>query len=93
MTNDASAVEAVSTSSMMKYLNQKRNQEALAAFLRAEQLDPMEPDAHYRLARIYTVLGEKQKADLEFAKTKDLHSRTAESLIQKVSGNSGAPPQ
>ena len=75
------------------YANQKRNQEALAAFLRAEQLDPMEPDAHYRLARIYTVLGEKQKADREFAKTKYLHSRTAESLIQKVSGNTGAPPQ
>jgi len=75
------------------YANQKRNQDAIKAFLRAEKLDPKEPDAHYRLARIYMAQGEKQKADLEFAKTKDLHSKTTESLIQKVTGSTGPPPQ
>jgi tetratricopeptide (TPR) repeat protein len=75
------------------YADQKRDQEALPAFLRAEQLDPSEPDAHYRLARLYLALGQKQKAEEEFAKTKSLHAKTEESLIQKVSGGSNAPPK
>jgi tetratricopeptide (TPR) repeat protein len=75
------------------YAKQKRNPEAIKAFLRAEELDPKEPDAHYRLGRIYMEQGEKQKADIEFAKTKDLHDKTTESLIQKVTGNTGSPPQ
>jgi hypothetical protein len=32
-------------------------------------------------------LGQKQKADQEFAKTKSLHSKNDESLIEKISGN------
>ena len=70
------------------YADQKHNQEALPAFLRAEHLDPSEPDAHYRLARLYLALGQKQKANEEFARTKSLHAKTEESLIQKVSGGS-----
>jgi Tfp pilus assembly protein PilF len=72
------------------YVDQKRNQDALAAFLRAEHLDPSEPDAHYRLARLYLSLGQKQKANEEFAKTRALHAKTEESLIQKVSGGDKA---
>jgi tetratricopeptide (TPR) repeat protein len=75
------------------YANQKRNQDAIKALLRAEELDPREPDAHYRLARIYMAVGEKQKADQEFAKTEDLHSKTAESLIQKVTGPTASSKQ
>lgn len=75
------------------YADQKRNQEALAAFLRAEHLDPSEPDAHYRLARLYLALGQKQKANEQFAKTKALHAKVEESLIQKVSGGGQAEPK
>ena len=76
------------------YADQKRDQEALPAFLRAEQLDPSEPDAHYRLARLYLALGQKQKADEEFAKTKSLPMPKQKNLsIQKVSGGSKAPPK
>jgi len=35
-------------------------------------------------------LGQKQKANEEFAKTKALHAKVEESLIQKVSGGSQA---
>ena len=71
------------------YADQKRNQEALVAFLHAEHLDPSDPDAHYRLARLYMAFGQKQKANEEFTKTKALHAKVEESLIQKVSGRSG----
>lgn len=70
-----------------KLLNEEnRNQEALTAFLKAESLDPTDPDAHYRLGRLYTTLGDKQMAQQEFAKTKDLHAKAADTLIEKVSG-------
>jgi thioredoxin-like negative regulator of GroEL len=66
----------------------------IAAFERAVKLDPTQPDAHYRLARLYTQVGQKQKAAREFAKTRELHSKTEDSLIQKVSGDGApAPPQ
>jgi predicted Zn-dependent protease len=69
------------------YADQGRSQEALVALQRAVALDPTQPDAHYRLARLYSALGQKEKAAREFAKTKELHSKEDESLIQKVSGS------
>jgi hypothetical protein len=47
-------------------------------------------DAYYRLGRIYLAAGQKEKAEQEFAMTKKLHSKAADSLIQKVSGDSPA---
>jgi tetratricopeptide (TPR) repeat protein len=73
------------------YADQNRNQEALAALQHAVALDPTQPDAHYRLARLYVAIGDKDKAAAEFAKTKQLHSDKEESLIKKVSGE-GPPP-
>jgi hypothetical protein len=37
------------------------------------------------------VLGQKEKAAQEFAKTKELHSKTEDSLIEKVSGDGAVP--
>jgi tetratricopeptide (TPR) repeat protein len=74
------------------YADQKKNQEAVAALEHAVKLDPSQPDAHYRLARLYTTLGQKEKAAQEFTKTKELHNKTEDSLIDKVSGD-GAPPK
>ena len=70
------------------YADQKRYKEALAALQHALKLDPAEPDAHYRLARVYAALGEKEKAAQEFAKTKELHAKTEDALVEKVSGHS-----
>jgi len=71
--------------------DENKNTQALAAFQKAVSLDPADPDAHYRLARLYTTLGQKGKAQVEFAKTRELHSKAADSLIQKVSGGEHAP--
>jgi tetratricopeptide (TPR) repeat protein len=68
------------------YADQNRDQEAVTTLLHAIKLDPTQPDAHYRLARLYTVLGQKEKAAQEFAKTKELHNKTEDSLIEKISG-------
>jgi Tfp pilus assembly protein PilF len=73
------------------YADQNKNQEAVVALQRAVKLDPTQPDAHYRLARVYTQLGQKEKAGQEFAITKELHSKTEDSLIEKVSGEGAAP--
>src|SRR6266436_5294950 len=54
---------------------QKRYQEALAALLRAEQLDPAQPDAHYRLARIYRAIGNVLAAQREFARVGELNEK------------------
>jgi predicted Zn-dependent protease len=73
------------------YADQSKNQEAVVALRHAVALDPTQPDAHYRLARLYSALGQKEKAAQEFAKTKELHSKEDQSLIHKISGE-GAPP-
>jgi Tfp pilus assembly protein PilF len=61
------------------------------ALQHAVKLDPTQLDAHYRLARLYTPLGQKQNAAREFAITKELHSKTEDSLIEKVSGEGAMP--
>ena len=69
---------------------QKRYQEALAALLRAEQLDPAQPDAHYRLARIYRAIGNVLAAQREFARVGELNEK-AEDMAPKMSRPMPAP--
>jgi Flp pilus assembly protein TadD len=69
------------------YARENKNADAIGAFKEAERLDPTEPDAHYRLARAYRASGQKQKADAEFLKTKTLHQKEQESIIEKMSAN------
>lgn len=73
------------------YADQKRDQEALTALQQAISLDPTQPDAHYRLARVYASLGQKEKAAEEFAKTKELHAKQDESLVEVISGKGANP--
>jgi tetratricopeptide (TPR) repeat protein len=63
---------------------QKKHREALAAFLRAEKLDPTQPDAHYRLARLYRSMGNAAAAEREFAKVNKLQQKT-EDVAPKMS--------
>jgi len=72
---------------------ENKTQAAVMNFEHAVKLDPSQPDAHYRLGRLYTALGQKTKARDEFAKTNALHSKTNETLIEKVSGTRAAAPK
>jgi tetratricopeptide (TPR) repeat protein len=66
---------------------QKRYQEALAALLRAEKLDPSQPDAHYRLARLYRDMGNNAASQKEFAKVRELHQTENEAVDSKISSD------
>jgi len=71
------------------FAEQKRYPEALAALQRAEKLDPTEPDAHFRLGRVYQAMGNKDAAQGEFSKVRELHEK-ADDVASKMSVT--APP-
>jgi Flp pilus assembly protein TadD len=45
------------------FTQQKNYIEAIDAFQHALKLDPEQPDAHYRLARLYQLTGKKTESD------------------------------
>lgn len=63
---------------------QKRYQEALAALQEAEKLDATEPDAHYRLGRLYREMGNAEASQREFAKVRELHEKADEDVNRKI---------
>ena len=71
------------------FTRQKNYDEAINALQKAMELDPAEPDAHYRLARIYQILGNTAEAKREFAKVERHYEKKDESLVGKLP----APPE
>jgi Tfp pilus assembly protein PilF len=47
----------------------------VAALRRAVELDPAQPDAHYRLGRTYQAMGKAEESQKEFAKVRALHEK------------------
>ena len=68
---------------------QKRYDEAIAAFQRAIELDPEEPDAHYRLGRVYQVIGKIADSQKVFGMVREIHDTSEEDMVRKMSA---APP-
>jgi tetratricopeptide (TPR) repeat protein len=64
---------------------QKQYGEAIAALHHAVELDPAQPDAHYRLAHLYQAMGQAEESQKEFAKVRELHEKADESLASKMS--------
>jgi tetratricopeptide (TPR) repeat protein len=56
-------------------MQQKRYPEALAALQQAVTLDPTQPDAHFRLGRLYQATGKLTDAEREFARVRELHEK------------------
>jgi tetratricopeptide (TPR) repeat protein len=65
---------------------EKRYDEAVVALQRAVKLDPAQPDAHYRLARVYQDMGKAAESQREFAKVRELHEK-ADDLVRKMSAS------
>jgi Tfp pilus assembly protein PilF len=61
-------------------MQQKNYKEAQPVLLRAVELDPTRPDAHYQLGRLYQAIGNKQGAEDELRKVRALHEKADESL-------------
>jgi len=72
------------------YLLRKRYPEALAELRLAVKLDPEQPDAHFRLGRLYQVMGNTVAAKQEFAKVQSIHQKSTDDALQKMTG--GPPP-
>jgi Flp pilus assembly protein TadD len=68
---------------------QKQYGDAITALRRAVDLDPAQPDAHYRLGRVYQAMGNARRSEKEFARVRELHQKADESLASKMST---APP-
>ena len=69
------------------YAERKRYQEALAEFQLAVKLDPDQPDTHFRMGRLYQAMGNTSAANQEFAKVRELHRKTEDDLLEKMSGS------
>ena len=75
-------------------LSEKGQYEAAAAALRrAVELDPTQPDAHYRLARAYKAMGSIAESQKELAKVRELHQESDDSLASKIATPPPALPQ
>jgi tetratricopeptide (TPR) repeat protein len=59
--------------------------EALAALQHAAKLDPSQPDAHYRMGRIYKQMGNSAAAEKEFAKVRELHEKGEGDIVHQIS--------
>ena len=68
---------------------QRQYPAAIAALKRAVELDPEQPDAHYRLGRVYQATGDKTAAQKEFTRVRELHEKAEEDVARKMSA---APP-
>jgi tetratricopeptide (TPR) repeat protein len=71
----------------------KRYPEAQTALQRAIELDPTQPDAHFRLGRLYQAMGNKEKAQVEFAKVQQLHEKADEDVASKMPKPSTTTPE
>jgi tetratricopeptide (TPR) repeat protein len=72
---------------------QQQYADAITALERAVQLDPAEPDAHYRLARAYQAMGNAPGAQKEFATVRELHQKADEPLLSKMPAAPSPLPQ
>ena len=68
---------------------ENKYKDAIADFRKAIELDPGQPDAHYRLARAYQALGESNEAEKEFKRVQQLRQELDTRLTPKMSS---APP-
>src|SRR5258707_11851772 len=69
---------------------QKQYQQAFAALQRAVALDPDQPDAHFRLARVYKAVGNTAESQKEFAKVRELQKKADQTLASRMP--TAAPP-
>jgi len=73
------------------YANQKQYRRAVSMLKEAIRLDPTRPEAHYRLAQTYRSMGRNQDMEAELKQVKQLHNKSNEEFLHKISGPPPAP--
>jgi tetratricopeptide (TPR) repeat protein len=68
------------------------NDEALRELTLAEKLMPDDVNVHWRLARLYRVMGKKEEAKAEFDKASNLTKNTDDALFKKIQDGNAHPP-
>ena len=68
------------------YEGQKKREDALRELKIAEGLSPDDTNVHWRLGRLYHVMGRKAEAKVEFDKAASLHKAENEALFNKMNG-------
>jgi tetratricopeptide (TPR) repeat protein len=61
-----------------------RHEDALREFQTAAKLNPLDVNAHYRLARLYQAMGRKDEAKVEFDKTSSLHKAENATVFEQL---------
>lgn len=61
-----------------------RKEDALQQFKEAARLRPNDVQVHWRLARLYQSMGNREEAKVEFAKTKNLNKAADETVLSKM---------
>jgi len=69
---------------------QKQYPDAVTSLQRAVKMDPSQPDAHFRLGRVYQAMGNKAAAQKEFAKVRELHQK-ADDVASQMPAATPAP--
>lgn len=70
-----------------------RNEDALRELTAAARLIPDDVNVHWRLGRIYRVLGKKDEAKAEFDKASKLNKAADEDLYKKIANGRARGPQ
>lgn len=69
------------------YFEKKDYPNATVALRKAIALDPEHPEAHYRLGRLYTAMGNTTAAKQEFDKVRSIHQKVSDEALEKMSGS------
>jgi tetratricopeptide (TPR) repeat protein len=70
-----------------------RMDEALRELTWAAKLEPEDVNVHWRLGRLYKIMGRKTEAKAEFDKASSLHQSTNNALLERMSGAHDKPAQ
>jgi Tfp pilus assembly protein PilF len=71
------------------YIDANRQDDALRELMTADKLNPKDVSVHWRLARLYQVMGKKDEAKIEFDETRDLYKTADEPVFDKLHDASG----
>jgi tetratricopeptide (TPR) repeat protein len=75
------------------YAEDGRNEDALQEMTAAAKIIPDDVNVHWRLGRLYRVMGKKDEAKAEFDKASKLNAAADDDLFKRIAEGHARPPQ